>query len=224
MRLLKEELHAAKTQHGDSMDLRTALVLSVSLHVMFVVPLTVYFLPAKSAPQSDRRIEVYYFRAADEIAAPETVIAATKKKPAAQQPPSAEQAPSKEEGPRAKGSPREEVAVARKESPAASGNEQWITQKDGINYFQLIREKIRSAVKKRYRGYSRNGDVRVYFTVERDGRLSQFSVDRAGSTTDATLLSIAQAGIKESSPFPPLPQSVKRGKFTFNLTITFKEQ
>jgi len=96
--------------------------------------------------------------------------------------------------------------------------------KDYINYYQLIREKIRKRLKSNYRSYFREGEVALVFTLSKDGRLIAVGINDSASTDDAALRDIATASVREASPFPPFPKALSLPDMTFDLTVTFKRR
>lgn len=95
--------------------------------------------------------------------------------------------------------------------------------KDYVNYYQLIREKIRSKLKDNYQYYNREGEVYLSFILTQNGSLLSYSIDRARSTQDETLLQVTAASLKSISPFPALPRSLSMSKMSFNVVISFKK-
>ena len=95
--------------------------------------------------------------------------------------------------------------------------------RDYVNYYQLIREKIRSKLKDNYQYYKREGDVYLSFTLTQNGSLLTYSIDSAKSTQDETLLHITATSLKAISPFPALPKSLSASQMSFNIVISFKK-
>ncbi|MBI5124329.1 MAG: hypothetical protein HZA72_02810, partial [Candidatus Omnitrophica bacterium] len=79
------------------------------------------------------------------------------------------------------------------------------SSKDYINYFQLLREKIRQRLKSNYMDYQNEGDVSLAFVLNSDGSLSTVDVDSRSSSQDMTLKRIAIESVKEAAPFPAFP-------------------
>lgn len=96
--------------------------------------------------------------------------------------------------------------------------------KDYINYYRLIREKIRQRLKENYSGYQGEGGVSLIFILARSGALLGFDIDADSSTDNKTLRKIATTSLKEASPFPPFPKAFNTARMSFNLTITFKKK
>lgn len=95
--------------------------------------------------------------------------------------------------------------------------------KDYINYYHLIREKIRARLKTNYAYYNREGDVYLSFTITPNGTLLTYTIDRARSTQDEILLHITATSLKGISPFPPIPRSLSTPKMSFSIMISFKK-
>lgn len=95
--------------------------------------------------------------------------------------------------------------------------------KDYINYYQHIREAIRSRLKDNYKDYYEEGDVHLIFTLSSDGALVELAVDTANSTSDRKLVEIAVQSMKESSPFQPFPRVLVLTRMSFNLIVSFKK-
>jgi hypothetical protein len=94
---------------------------------------------------------------------------------------------------------------------------------DYVNYYQLIREKIRSKLKDNYQYYKREGDVYLSFSLTQNGSLLTYTIDRVKSTQDETLLQITASSLKAISPFPTLPKSLSTSQMSFNIVISFKK-
>ena len=92
-----------------------------------------------------------------------------------------------------------------------------------INYYDLIKNKIRSRLEEDYRYYKREGDVYLTFSLSASGALLDCSIDRSRSSKDEVLLHIASASLKAVSPFPPLPKSLSAPKMSFSIIISFKK-
>lgn len=108
-------------------------------------------------------------------------------------------------------------ALAKKEARVRS-------TEDYINYYQLIREKIRRQLKIKYRDYSAEGEIQVAFALAADGRLESVAIDRAKSSPDERLVTIAESSVRSASPFPPFPKAVDLPKMSFNLAVSFKKR
>jgi len=95
--------------------------------------------------------------------------------------------------------------------------------KDYVNYYQLIREKIRSRLKDNYQYYNREGEVHLSFVLTQNGSLLSYAIDRSKSTQDEVLLHITATSLKAISPFPALPRSLSISRMSFNIVISFKK-
>lgn len=96
--------------------------------------------------------------------------------------------------------------------------------KDYINYYQLIREKIRKRLKSNYRSYFKEGEVALIFSLTSEGKLISASINKSISTDDSTLQDIALASLKEASPFTSFPDAISVPQMSFELTVTFKRR
>jgi outer membrane biosynthesis protein TonB len=119
--------------------------------------------------------------------------------------------------------PRKRDAAKDPAKESAKARSQQKQEEDYINYYQLVREKIRSRLKNNYQHYKREGDVYLSFTLTQNGSLLTYSIDREKSTQDETLLNITAASLKAISPFPALPRSLSTSKMSFNIIISFRK-
>lgn len=95
---------------------------------------------------------------------------------------------------------------------------------DYINYYQLIREKIRRQLKDKYRSYYSEGDVCLIFILRSDGSLVSVGADASISTRDRILIDTAIQSVKEASRFAPFPKAIDLKQMSFTLTVSFKRQ
>lgn len=96
--------------------------------------------------------------------------------------------------------------------------------KDYINYYQLIREKIRDRLKAHYRNYFAEGEVNLEFILSADGRLRDVRIDTGSSTADRTLHEMAARSVRDASPFPAFPKALALPQMSFNLQVSFKRE
>ncbi len=118
---------------------------------------------------------------------------------------------------------RKKDAIKKSSEEAAKKEAQLKRSKDYINYYQLIREKIRSRLKDNYQYYRREGEVYLSFVLTQNGSLLSYAIDRPKSTQDEVLLHITATSLKAISPFPALPRSLSMSKMSFNIMISFKK-
>jgi len=114
-----------------------------------------------------------------------------------------------------------QIARARE---AAKKEAQVKSSKDYINYYQLIREKIRARLKVKYTDYYKEGDVSLVFMLKANGSLIGVEVETANSVPDGMLHRIATESVKEAAPFAPFPKALSFPSMSFNLVISFKKQ
>ncbi|MBU1037768.1 MAG: hypothetical protein KJ994_01825 [Candidatus Omnitrophica bacterium] len=95
---------------------------------------------------------------------------------------------------------------------------------DYINYYQLIREKIRRSLKSRYRSYYGEGDVSLIFSLRSDGSLISSAVDPVASISDDTLVDTAIRSLKDAAPFARFPKTLTLPQMSFTVTVSFKKQ
>ena len=114
-------------------------------------------------------------------------------------------------------------AMAGLSEGSAKKGAQLRQSKDYVNYYQLIRDRIRSRLKDNYQYYNREGEVQLSFVLNQNGSLLSYAIDRSKSTQDEVLLHITATSIKAISPFPALPKSLTMPKMSFNIIISFKK-
>ncbi len=198
--------------------LRNALIISAALHTAFIAPLcTVPFMkkPAK------KELVVDYVRLKEALKLKTPVTDVELKVPETQKvelKPKAEAAPAPK-APTAKVETHKDASreLAQKQAQAK-------TTKDYINYYQLLREKIRQRVKRGYRSSYSEGEIRVNFTLNANGSLVSCDIDRTGSSGDAKLAELAVSSVRQASPFPPLPKALAVPTMNFSVTVVFNKE
>lgn len=91
-----------------------------------------------------------------------------------------------------------------------------------LDYYQALREKIKSCAHKNYPKYNIQGEVFVSFTILSDGTLAQIKVIDERSDNIPILKSAAIKSLEEASPFAPFPKEIKLSQMNFNLPILFE--
>ncbi len=119
---------------------------------------------------------------------------------------------------------KDREAARRQVRELARAQAQVRSSKDYINYYHLIRERIRERLKGHYRNYHGEGDVILLFMLNSDGSVAAVDAETALSVKDANLIRVAIASVKEASPFPPFPRELAYPKVAFDLTVSFKKQ
>lgn len=89
-----------------------------------------------------------------------------------------------------------------------------------MNYYKLIREKIRKNAYSYYTSKKR-GTVYLSFVILNDGSLNNLDL-MDDSTPSQNLITIAFQSIKKAAPFPPFPQELHYSQLHFNVSIHFK--
>jgi len=198
----------------DSTAFKIAFALSLSLHI-FAVSAGGFF-KAKPPLEENREIEVTYFMPEEELA--EEVI---------QNLPREYDLKDKELQQAAR---REEVKPSEPltEEDSLLSAEQYLEEKERelleeyIQYYELIREKIKKTVARNYTQFREEGMVEVAFTLDRRGRLKDLIIDKLKSASSASLHKTALRSIERAAPFPAFPRLLKRDDLTFAIAIIFK--
>ena len=96
-----------------------------------------------------------------------------------------------------------------------------ITNPSYINYYQLVREKIRRSA---YQGYSRTetGEIFLSFLISQDGTLKDIKLIEDKSTPSYYLRDIAMRSVKSAGPFPVFPKELNYQQLSFNVIISFE--
>lgn len=90
-----------------------------------------------------------------------------------------------------------------------------------MNYYRLIREKIRSNTYRYYRSDD-TGEVLLNFIVRNDGVLGELFLDQE-SVDNRILRQITLESIKDAAPFPPFPTELNsHTQLSFRIPIYFK--
>jgi TonB family protein len=90
-----------------------------------------------------------------------------------------------------------------------------------INYYQIVREKIRRCA---YQNYTRNeiGQVYLTFVILSNGSLENVKIIDEKSTDNSYLKDTALRSIKGAAPFPPFPKELEYPRLSFNVIISFE--
>lgn len=113
------------------------------------------------------------------------------------------------------------IVAMKKKVSLPSLNTEKITNPDYLNYYQLIREKIKQTA---YKNYTRlvNGEVYLSFIILNSGDLKEIRIDSGGSSGNNYLKNVAERSIRESSPFPKFPKDLDYPELSFNVIISFE--
>ena len=97
-------------------------------------------------------------------------------------------------------------------------------RKDYVSYYSAIREKILARLKRNYTRHYNNGDVCLFFVLDKKGSLIRMDVALNRSTKDTKLIDVALLSLQQAAPFGPFPEELKgSGDMPFSLVITFKK-
>lgn len=90
-----------------------------------------------------------------------------------------------------------------------------------INYYQIVREKIRRCA---YQNYTRNDTGQVYltFVILANGSLENAKIIDEKSTDNPYLKNAALKSIKGAAPFPVFPKELEYPRLSFNVIISFE--
>lgn len=90
-----------------------------------------------------------------------------------------------------------------------------------INYYQIVREKIRRSA---YQNYSRNetGEAYLSFIISNDGYIKNVRLVDERTTAGDYLKDIALRSVKDASPFPNFPKELDYPQLSFNIIISFE--
>lgn len=199
--------------------MKYALLVSFLIHMGIAIPF-VNMLPVNDPAKNEKPILVDYVK----LKEPQLKIVPAEQKTA--ETPKIDIAKKVETKPAEQSPAPKNEAKALKDTTLNDAKEQAQIKstRDYINYYQLIREKIRKRLKSNYRNYYKEGDVTLVFTLASDGRFISAAVNKAASIDDLTLQSIALASIREASPFPSFPKALFAPQMSFDLTVTFKRR
>jgi len=91
-----------------------------------------------------------------------------------------------------------------------------------LNYYQSIREKIRTFVVENYPRFIACGEVCLYFVLSSKGGLKEISVIEKRSSPNRLLREIAEKSLRDASPFLPFPEELNQPQLSFNVIISFE--
>lgn len=115
---------------------------------------------------------------------------------------------------------RPEIIAMKKKIALPPLNDEKINSPVYLNYYQIIREKIKQAA---YRNYNRlvNGEVYLSFIVLRNGQLKELKINEERMPTHSYLKGVAEESILDASPFPEFPKDLDYPELSFNVIISF---
>lgn len=92
-----------------------------------------------------------------------------------------------------------------------------------VNYYQIVREKIKRAAFRSYNGRER-GEVTLSFIISNQGSLEKIFLMEEYSAQSAYLREIAVNSVKDASPFPRFPKELDYPCLLFRLPIEFEAE
>ncbi len=88
-------------------------------------------------------------------------------------------------------------------------------------YCMTVRDRIKRVLEKDRRGFVKDGELQVRFTVERNGALKNVALYKSRGGDTRNLESIALDSVKKAAPFPPFSDDIKEKELPFILPIKF---
>jgi len=102
-----------------------------------------------------------------------------------------------------------------------------VTPKEEVDdrspYYRSIREKILARLKRNYTNHYNNGDVSLFFILNKEGDIVRIDVALSRSTKDVKLIDTALLSLQQAAPFGPFPKNLNTKQVLFSLTISFKK-
>jgi len=102
-----------------------------------------------------------------------------------------------------------------------------VTSKSGtgerLPYYQSMREKILARLKRNYRSHYNDGDINLFFILDKEGNIVRIDVALSKSTKDTKLIDTALISLQQAAPFGPFPKDLKVPQVLFGLIISFKK-
>jgi protein TonB len=200
---------------------KNAIIISMSVHAAIILPLcTAPFM--KEPAKKELVVDYVRLKEALKLKTPVTdVELKVPESPKVELKPKVEAAPA----PRA---PTDKVEAKKDATQELAQKQQRIrTTKDYVNYYQLLREKIRQKVKRNYTDSYGEGEIHLNFVLSANGSLASCEVDRAISAGDAELSGLAElavSSVRQASPFPPFPKALEIPAMNFSVTVVFKKE
>mgnify|MGYP001558643426 CR=1 FL=1 len=93
-----------------------------------------------------------------------------------------------------------------------------------LTYNNFLRERIRRCLYNKFSEVSDEGVVCLKFALKADGALLEYRVIDEKSQASERLKRMAVEGLRDASPFPPLPKELDLSLATFSVIIHFIEQ
>lgn len=122
---------------------------------------------------------------------------------------------------------RDSMTFAKSETQPAPKATKTVSEKsEGVylDYYTVIREKIRASLLGLYTRKYGEGDIQLEFTLNSNGTLNGLDILEDRSVSVRELRSITLKALQKASPFPPFPVELKEPQIDFNVIISFKKQ
>lgn len=206
------------------MDIKNAIIISAAIHLGAIAPLCTSLGPSER-PKKDMVVD--YLILKDPVKDREVIIP---EKPKIELRPKVDVVSEKREKqadadpkPKASQDPADRQASGGRLADTPANRERIMKTRDYINYYQLLREKIRQKVRRNYRSSYSEGEVQMSFRLRSDGSIISVNVERALSTNNRPLIDMAIRSLNAASPFPSFPKDLALPEMTFSITIVFKK-
>jgi outer membrane biosynthesis protein TonB len=116
---------------------------------------------------------------------------------------------------------RPEIIAVKKKITLPPLTDTKITSPVYLNYYQIIREKIKRAAYHNYTS-SISGEVYLSFIILNDGTLKLVKRHDGKSSAHIYLKQIAERSIRDAAPFPSFPEELDYPELSFNVIISFE--
>ncbi|MBL7084720.1 MAG: hypothetical protein ISS43_01240 [Candidatus Omnitrophica bacterium] len=91
-----------------------------------------------------------------------------------------------------------------------------------LDYYRVVREKIKKYVIDNYPHYIACGEVCLYFVLSFDGELKDINVVEERSSQNRLLKDVAKRSLLQAAPFSPFPKDLSQAQLSFNVIISFE--
>jgi len=114
-----------------------------------------------------------------------------------------------------------EITAIKKKITLPEMNTPKINNPSYINYYQIVREKIRRSA---YQNYVHNitGEVYISFIISNDGYIKDVRLIEDRTSANSYLKDVALKSVWGASPFPNFPKELDYPQLSFNIIISFE--